>query len=263
MTPGLSRTSSFASSDLSSLSRSSTSGGACSSSGVSGCLVLAFPLTPAFPFPSPLPHPLPLPLGPLLGILQIFWHSLLQQRRLKRWAIRPEAPLYIRRLTTIPPYDSSETITENTRVVAGRLRFSRRSPETTRRHWISTWICNPTQNPATSLRLFGGRLRLIGGQPRSSEIVSGMPKMVEKSCEHRTILISKIGTATGAAMPKPFATSRRRPESASDGCKIVRSVSRFCSNYPRFTHRKWFVTEPLDAVSIENHSGPHKHKYSN
>jgi len=37
-------------------------------------------------------------------------------------------------LITIPPYDSSETITESLRVVAGRLRFSRRSPETTRRH---------------------------------------------------------------------------------------------------------------------------------
>ena len=35
-----------------------------------------------------------------------------------------------------------------------------------------------------------------------------------------------------------FATSRRRPESASDGGIIVRSVSRFCSNYPGFTHRR-------------------------
>jgi len=32
-------------------------------------------------------------------------------------------------------------------------------------------------------RLFGGSLRLIGGHRRSSEIVSGMPKMGEKSCE--------------------------------------------------------------------------------
>jgi len=56
--------------------------------------------------------------------------------------------------------------------------------------------------------------------------------MGEKSCEHRTILLSNIGTATGVAMPKKFATSRRRQESASDGCKIVRSVSIFCSNYP-------------------------------
>jgi len=103
-------------------------------------------------------------------------HSLLQQ-------IRSEAPLYTRRLTTIPTYDSSETITESARVVAGRLRFSRRSPETTCRHWISTWICNPTQNHATSLRLFWVRLRLIGGHRRSSEIVSWMPKMGEKSCE--------------------------------------------------------------------------------
>jgi len=110
-------------------------------------------------------------------------HSLLQQERLKLLAIRSEAPLYTRRLTTIPLYDSSETITESVRVVAGRLRFSRRSPETTRRHWILTWICNPTQNLATSLRLFGERLRLIGGRRRSSEFVSGMPKMGEKSCE--------------------------------------------------------------------------------
>jgi len=61
--------------------------------------------------------------------------------------------------------------------------------------------------------------------------------MGEKSI-NRTILISKIGTAMGVAMPKKFATSRRRPESASDGCKIVRSVSRFCSNYLGFTYRK-------------------------
>jgi len=61
--------------------------------------------------------------------------------------------------------------------------------------------------------------------------------MVEKS-SNRTILISKIGTETGVAMPNKFAASRRRPESASDGCKMVRSVSRFCSNYPGFTHRR-------------------------
>jgi len=36
----------------------------------------------------------------------------------------------------------------------------------------------------------------------------------------------------GVAMPKKFATRHRRQESASDGCKIVRFVSRFCSNYP-------------------------------
>jgi len=111
-------------------------------------------------------------------------HSLLQQEGLKLLAIRSsEAPLYTRRFTTIPPYDSSETITERVRVVTGRRRFSRRSPETTRRHWISTWICNPTKNLATSLRLFGRRLRLIGGYRRSSESVSGMPKMGEKYCE--------------------------------------------------------------------------------
>ena len=72
---------------------------------------------------------------------------------------------------------------ESVRVVAGRFRCSQSSTETTRRHWISTWICNPTQNLATSLRLCRGRLRLIGGHCRSSEIVSGMPKMGEKSCE--------------------------------------------------------------------------------
>jgi len=109
--------------------------------------------------------------------------SLLQQERLKLLAIRSEAPFYTLRLTTIPPYDSSETITERVRVVAGCLRFSRRSPETTRRHWISTWMCNPTQNLATSLGCFRVRLRLIGGQCRSSEIVSGMPKMGKNSCE--------------------------------------------------------------------------------
>ena len=112
--------------------------------------------------------------------------------------------------------------------VAGRLRFSRRAPETTRRHWISTWISNPTQNLATSLRLFGGRLRLIGGHRRSSEIVSGMPKWVKNRASNLKILSSKLGTATGVAMPKKSATTRRRPEGASDGCKIVRSVSRFC-----------------------------------
>ena len=103
--------------------------------------------------------------------MRVFWPvtaSCAQQERLKLLAIRSEAPLYTRRLTTIPPYDSSETITESVRVVAGRLRFSRRSPETTRRHWISTWICNPTE---TSLRLFGGRLRLIGGHRRSWDCV--------------------------------------------------------------------------------------------
>jgi len=122
---------------------------------------------------------------------------LLQQERLKLLAIRSEAPLFTRRLTTIPPYDSSETITESVRVVAGRLRYSRRSPKTTRRHWISTWICNPTHNLATSLRLFGGRLRLIGGHSRSSEIVSGMPKMGEKSCEQSYNFKFKVGDCDG------------------------------------------------------------------
>ena len=155
-------------------------------------------------------------------------HSLLQQERLKLLAIRSEALLYTRRITTIPPYDSSETITESVRVVAGRLRFSRRSPETTRRHWISTWICNPTQNLATSLRLFGGRLRLIGGHRRSSEIVSGMPKMGEKSCEQSYNFKFKDGDRDGCGDDKKtIATIRRRPESASDGCKLVRSVSIF------------------------------------
>jgi len=60
--------------------------------------------------------------------------------------------------------------------------------------------------------------------------------MGKKFASNRTILISKIGTPTGVAMPKNFATRRRRQESASDGCKIVRSVSRFCSNYPGFTN---------------------------
>jgi len=49
-------------------------------------------------------------------------HSLPQQERLKLLAIRSEEPLYTRRLTTIPPYDSSETITESVRFVAGRLQ---------------------------------------------------------------------------------------------------------------------------------------------
>ena len=127
----------------------------------------------------------------------VFCHSLLQQERLKLLAIRSEAPLYTRRFTTIPPYDSSETITESVRIVAGRLRFSRRTPETTRRHWISTWISNPTQNLATSLRLFGGRLRLSGGHRRSSEIVSGMPKMGEKSCEQSYNFKFKVGDRDG------------------------------------------------------------------
>ena len=112
------------------------------------------------------------------------------------------------------------------------------SPETTCRHWISTWICNPTHNLATSLRLFVGRLRLIGGHRRSSEICLGCPKWVKNFVSNSTILISKIWTATGVAMPKYFATSRRRPESASDWCKIVRFVSRFCPNYTGFTHRR-------------------------
>ena len=130
-------------------------------------------------------------------IFKIFCHSLLQQERLKLLAIRSEAPLYTRRFTTIPPYESSETITESVRIVAGRLRFSRRAPETTRRHWISTWISNPTQNLATSLRLFGGRLRLIGGHRRSSDIVSGMPKMGEKSCEQSCNFKFKVGDRDG------------------------------------------------------------------
>jgi len=54
---------------------------------------------------------------------------------------------------------------------------------------------------------------------------------------------SKIRTTTGVAMPKIFATSRRRPESAFDGCKIVRSVSRFCLNYPGFTHRRGIAND--------------------
>jgi len=62
--------------------------------------------------------------------------------------------------------------------------------------------------------------------------------MGENLASNRTILISKIGTATGVAMPKQIATSRRRPESASDGWKNVRSVSGFCSNNPGFTHRR-------------------------
>ena len=111
------------------------------------------------------------------------------------------------------------------------------------RHWISTWISNPTQNLATSLRLFGGRLRLIGGHRRSSDIVSGMPKMGENLASNRQILSSKIGTATGVAMPKKTATSRRRPDSATDGCKIVRSIARFCSNFPGFTHRRRVATD--------------------
>ena len=108
--------------------------------------------------------------------------------------------------------------------------------------YSQTWNLNlnlqSTQNLATSLRLFGGRLRWIGGHQRSSEILSGMPKMGENLASNRTILISKIGTATGVAMPKQIATSRRRPESASDGWKNVRSVSGFCSNNPGFTHRR-------------------------
>ena len=105
--------------------------------------------------------------------------------------------VYLRRFTTIPPYESSETITESVRIVAGRLRFSRRAPETTRRHWISTWISNPTQNLATSLRLFGGRLWLIGGHRRSSDIMSGMPKMGEKSCEQSSNFKFKVGDRNG------------------------------------------------------------------
>ena len=111
------------------------------------------------------------------------YHSPLQQERLKLLAILSEAPLYTRRWTTIPPYDSSETITESVWVVAGRLRFSRRSPETTRRHWISTWVCNFTQNLATSLRLFGGRLRIVG----HLRLCYGMLKMSENLASNRTI----------------------------------------------------------------------------
>jgi len=66
----------------------------------------------------------------------------------------------------------------------------------------------------------------------------GCTKWLKNIASNRTILISTIGTAMGVAMPNKFATSRRRPESASDGCKIVRTVSRFCSNYPGFTHRR-------------------------
>ena len=99
--------------------------------------------------------------------------------------------------TTIPPYESSETITVSVRIVAGRLRFSRRAPETSRKHWISTWISNPTQNLATSLRLFGGRIWLIGGRRRSSDIVSGMPKMGEQSCEQSSNFKFKVGDSDG------------------------------------------------------------------
>ena len=34
-----------------------------------------------------------------------------------------------------------------------------------------------------------------------------------------------VGTATGVAMPKKIAISRRRPEGAPDGCKIVGDLS--------------------------------------
>ena len=71
----------------------------------------------------------------------------------------------------------------------------------------------------------------------------GCLKWVKNLASNRTILISKIGTTTGVAMPKIFATSRRRPESAFDGCKIVRSVSRFCLNYPGFTHRRGIAND--------------------
>ena len=51
---------------------------------------------------------------------------------------------------------------------------------------------------------------------------------MENLASNRTILVSKIGTATGVAMPKKFATSRRRPESASDGCKNVKGKANMC-----------------------------------
>ena len=90
---------------------------------------------------------------------------------------------------------------------------------------------------ATGLRFFGGRLRLIGKHRRSSDIVSGMPKMSGNVASNLTILSSKLMTATGVAMPKKSATSRMRPESASDGCKIVRSV------FPGFNHRRRIATD--------------------
>ena len=46
---------------------------------------------------------------------------------------------------------------------------------------------------ATSLRLFGGHLQLIGGHRRSSQIVSGMPQIGEKSCEQSYIYKFKDG----------------------------------------------------------------------
>ena len=67
--------------------------------------------------------------------------------------------------------------------------------------------------------------------------------MGEKSCEQSYNLILKIGTATGVAMSKNIATSLRRPKSASDGCKIVRSVSRFCSNYPGLTNGRLIAND--------------------
>ena len=93
------------------------------------------------------------------------------------------------------------------------------------------FLASVIQNLATSLRLFGGRLRLIGGHRRSSDTVSGSlgcPKSVKNLASNLAILSSKLGTATGVVMPKKSATSCRRLESASDGCKIKRYVSRFC-----------------------------------
>jgi len=62
--------------------------------------------------------------------------------------------------------------------------------------------------------------------------------MGETSCEQSYNFNFKDWDRDGCGDAETNATSRRRPESASDGCKIVRSVSRFCSNYPGFTHRR-------------------------
>jgi len=82
-----------------------------------------------------------------------------------------------------------------------------------------------SQGTSDTLKCIVGHLRLC----------LGCPQWVKNLASNRTILVSKIGTATGVAMPKKFATSRRRPESASAGCKFVRSVSAF---NPSPTHRK-------------------------
>jgi len=67
---------------------------------------------------------------------------------------------------------------------------------------LNLYLQSHTESCDYCIRLFGGRLRLIGGHRRSSEICLGCPQWMKNLASNRTILILKIRTATGVAIPK-------------------------------------------------------------